>query len=337
MQAHDQELILWRAGAHTFLQAEYDKYTALHRQAHARFLKERSLPALFINYDDVIADYGRVIAYGNSIGTQLESLKLKKANSIKQQVTQFSDRLARLRQASTLINEGRLARKSLTQAELMITEVTTLLRNGDFHAAESRLQAIPPMLEKAEKALTPIIGRYSDEEQVRKWRNWVDDTINESARNRSKAIIVNKIRKTLQVYSAGKVIKTYPVELGLNGTRDKLYSGDKATPEGRYKITKKIPNSKFYKALLINYPNQDDIKAFNIAKKQGLIPKNRGIGSLIEIHGGGDDSLTEGCVSMENSQMDELYNMVGVDTPVTIVGAVNVDNPLAGSLSGELP
>lgn len=332
-KAREQELLLWRAGAQIFMQAEYDKYSAMLKQAYEAFLKEQAQIALFINYEDVVAEYSRVIGYGDNLKGQLDALKQGKTAALQQQIQGHEERLRKLRQASELINEGRLARKSLTQAELMLANVSGLLKKGDILAAEKKIGAIPPHLERAEHALAPIINRYTDAGQIRKWRSWVDDTLADSASRRSTAIVVNKIKKTMHVYRAGNLVRTYPVELGLNGAKDKMYAGDKATPEGKYRIIKKKPNSKFYKALLINYPNEEDVKAYNLAKKKGLVPKKAGIGSLIEIHGGGDDSLTLGCVSMENNHIDELYNMVEVGTPVTIVGAMSNDNLFSVTLA----
>ena len=87
---------------------------------------------------------------------------------------------------------------------------------------------------------------------------------------------------------------SYDIGLGRFGLSDKMYSGDEATPEGRYKIIRKFPNSTFYKALLIDYPNEEDRESFARGKRAGTIPVKAGIGGEIEIHGGGKDSLTRG-------------------------------------------
>ena len=101
--------------------------------------------------------------------------------------------------------------------------------------------------------------------------------------------------------------------------------GDKATPEGKYHITKKKsrPQTKYHKALLINYPNDDDKARYNAGVKKGSIPK-RGIGNLIEIHGDGGKgrNWTAGCVALTDNDIDKVYELVGVGTPVTIVGSL---------------
>ena len=46
--------------------------------------------------------------------------------------------------------------------------------------------------------------------------------------------------------------------------------GDYATPEGRYRIEKKMPTSQYYKALLLDYPNAEDKKRFQLNKMEGI-------------------------------------------------------------------
>ena len=148
------------------------------------------------------------------------------------------------------------------------------------------------------------------------------------------ALIVNKLDQKLTVYKKGRPIGIYLIGLSRNGLTDKLYAGDNATPEGKYQIIKKLPKSKYYKALLINYPNQKDIERFSLAKKSGVIPAGVGIGSLIEIHGGGNDSLTDGCIGLENRDMDKIFDLVSPGTPVTIVGALGNPNKLSSMKKG---
>jgi lipoprotein-anchoring transpeptidase ErfK/SrfK len=47
---------------------------------------------------------------------------------------------------------------------------------------------------------------------------------------------------------------------------------------------------------------------------------------LIEIHGGGKDGQTLGCVALDDRHMEELFAIADVGTPVTIVGATDYEN-----------
>ncbi|HLA50184.1 MAG TPA: L,D-transpeptidase, partial [Thermodesulfovibrionia bacterium] len=186
------------------------------------------------------------------------------------------------------------------------------------------------LLNEAEKLVTPTLRRYSQNDIINKWRKFVRDTVDESKRKKMAAIVVDKAERTLTLYRNGKILQTFNIGFGRYGYRDKLFSGDDATPEGRYKIIKKSGRgeSKYYKALLLDYPNQEDKKEFLKAKKRGLIAKNARIGGLIEIHGGGEDSTTNGCIALENNHMDELFDKAAIGTPVTIVGATSIENEL---------
>jgi murein L,D-transpeptidase YafK len=136
----------------------------------------------------------------------------------------------------------------------------------------------------------------------------------------------------LTLFKKGKEIAVYGIGLGKFGLSDKLYAGDEATPEGRYKIVKKNAHSRYYKALLLDYPNEYDRRQFVVAKKQGLVPARATIGGLIEIHGGGNDFLTNGCVGVENSVMDKIFPEVAVGTAVTIVGSLESAQKLLAGL-----
>jgi murein L,D-transpeptidase YafK len=93
-------------------------------------------------------------------------------------------------------------------------------------------------------------------------------------------------------------------------------------------------HSRYYKALLINYPNEGDKEAFIAAKRRGQIPRSIGIGGLVEIHGGGKDGMTYGCIALDNNRMDEVFGMVDVGTPVTIVGLTDSKNEISSALTG---
>jgi murein L,D-transpeptidase YafK len=146
-------------------------------------------------------------------------------------------------------------------------------------------------------------------------------------------ILVDKLKHKCYVYRGGVMVRAFDVDLG--GTLwDKMHSGDRATPEGMYRIVKKRPQGDtiYYKALLINYPNDEDRAQFAIAKQKGWISRRAGIGSLIEIHGEGGrkEDWTLGCVALANRDMDVLYQLVSVGTPVTIVGTISRPGRISG-------
>jgi murein L,D-transpeptidase YafK len=138
---------------------------------------------------------------------------------------------------------------------------------------------------------------------------------------RATLVVVDKVARRLTILRSGKPLKTYEMALGGNPTGHKQQEGDSRTPEGRYAIDFKNPHSRFHLSLRISYPNAADRER---ARKRGVPP-----GSDIMIHGlpnglGWLGSLylfrdwTDGCIAVTNRQVEEIWSMVDVGTPVEI-------------------
>ena len=58
----------------------------------------------------------------------------------------------------------------------------------------------------------------------------------------------------------GEPVKRYAAEVGANALGIKRQKGDRATPEGRYRIVEKkdVGQSVYHRALLLDYPNAAD-------------------------------------------------------------------------------
>jgi L,D-peptidoglycan transpeptidase YkuD (ErfK/YbiS/YcfS/YnhG family) len=235
---------------------------------------------------------------------------------------------AELAEARTSLREGaglgRREMSALERAEFQLATAEGLARAGDLARA---IRAGEKSLEFAAVVSTGwdnLHRRFSDPKLLRTWRAWVAATIAESKRNAAPAIIVDKLRRELHVYDDGIRMATYPAELGANGLLPKNHAGDRATPEGRYSVVETRQNgaTKYYKALLLNYPNAEDRERFRAAQQRGTIPVRVGIGNLIEVHGEGGKSKdwTNGCVALSNRDMDKVFKRSRAGTPVTIVG-----------------
>lgn len=133
--------------------------------------------------------------------------------------------------------------------------------------------------------------------------------------------VVEKGKHTLTVYSGNQVVASYRIALGREPVGAKNCEGDYKTPEGRYKIVGQNPNSRFYRSLLLDYPNANDIA---VAKKLNCKP-----GGHVAIHGlengfewvGRTHSSvdwTNGCVAVTNQEMDHLWKLLPIGTPVEI-------------------
>ena len=147
-------------------------------------------------------------------------------------------------------------------------------------------------------------------------------------------ILIEKSARRLTVLDGDTSVKSYRLGLGW-GTGDKAREGDGCTPEGKFYVCVKNPNSRFYLSLGLSYPNIEDAqrglrdglidqdeseKIANAIRSKGVPPWKTALGGEIMIHGHGSASdWTLGCVALENEDIAELYKAVAVGTPVEIV------------------
>jgi lipoprotein-anchoring transpeptidase ErfK/SrfK len=215
-------------------------------------------------------------------------------------------------------------RSEVSRARVSYSQARGLFGEGDYTRAATAAQQANEEIGNAYTRFSRFVQTTTDPSRSAQYVSWVKDTIAWSASNNSRVIIIDKLRRTLSLIVDGRRERTYPAELGVNGTLDKMVSGDGATPEGKYRITQKrgLRQTRWYKALLLNYPNDEDIARFNRARQRGQVSSRARPGGLIEIHGeggrGGD--WTAGCVALRNHDMDDLFDRVSIGTPVTIVG-----------------
>lgn len=214
-------------------------------------------------------------------------------------------------------------RKDYEFGKLSVEESLNAFEKGDISKANKKLNEGKSRISYADAEVNAHLKEYFS--RFPKWQKWVASTIAVSAATKSYAFVIDKIKHKGFLYFNGKLSKEYDVEFGKNWIGDKLYAGDNATPEGRYMVTRKknSRDSGYYKAMMLNYPNEEDRAEFAARRKSGEIPKSRGIGGLIEIHGNGGKGVdwTKGCVALTDEKIDELFSKLSVGSPVTIVGS----------------
>jgi L,D-peptidoglycan transpeptidase YkuD (ErfK/YbiS/YcfS/YnhG family) len=328
-----QERRLWETGAPRFFPDEYQWYLKEVRWARDRFLHQQGRIPFLRDFDGPRLEHRQILLRGGRLLGRLREMREAEGSQFGGQYARLEGRVSTIREVSRIMNEGRLASRNLTKAELALAEARSLQEGGRHGDAMKAIFEAEVALKSAEAALSPIVRRYSDRSLLNLWSRWVAETVSDSRERGSLAIVVSKAHRTLTVYRAGRQVACYQVGLGRNGLNDKLFSGDQATPEGKYHVIKKVPNSRYYLALLINYPNEDDRRQYQAAKRKGIVPARAGIGGLVEIHGGGDEGMTLGCIALDDAYMEQIYRMVDVGTPVTIVGASDGDNPLSKAFS----
>ena len=147
-------------------------------------------------------------------------------------------------------------------------------------------------------------------------------------------IVIEKGKKKLFLYSEEKLLRTYPIKLGLNSVGDKIRQGDKRTPEGSYYICTKNPRSRYHLSLGLSYPSIEDAergleqklitkgdhdRIIERISKKSIPPWNTPLGGEIFIHGGGETwDWTYGCVALRNKDIEELFKVITIGTEVVI-------------------
>jgi lipoprotein-anchoring transpeptidase ErfK/SrfK len=216
-------------------------------------------------------------------------------------------------------------RTLLARARLTLDEARVFHREGDYGSATVSANQSRDLAVRVRDLAAEVAARYADEAVVRQWQRWKADTIAWSRRDGRAAVLVEKEVHRVTLYLKGEVARVYRADMGFNWVADKRHSGDGATPEGRYRITARKGRGAtiYYKALLLDYPNQEDRREFTRLRRNGELPPSAAIGGLIEIHGEGGRGRdwTRGCVALLNADMDDLFARVEIGTPVTIVGS----------------
>jgi lipoprotein-anchoring transpeptidase ErfK/SrfK len=142
-------------------------------------------------------------------------------------------------------------------------------------------------------------------------------------------ILVRKSERTLSLYDGSTLVKIYPAVLGKDPHWAKLYQGDHRTPEGEYHITAKYFHPYWSRFMMLDYPTEANQEIYSWSRQRGLLPvRGRsvpGIGGAIGIHGTEDETLnrrgvnwTEGCISLFNHDVEEVYDLVPIGTRVVI-------------------
>jgi L,D-peptidoglycan transpeptidase YkuD (ErfK/YbiS/YcfS/YnhG family) len=148
-------------------------------------------------------------------------------------------------------------------------------------------------------------------------------------------IYVSKRNHVLSLYEGGSVTGEWPCNVGTySADGDKKTEGDSTTPSGRFYVCTRNDQSICYKAFGVSYPSTDDaqrgldsglitLDQFDeirsaIARRQQPL-WNTPLGGFIEIHGGYEEGgTTHGCVAVDNSVMDILWDKCPMGTTIEI-------------------
>lgn len=310
------------AEANIYAEKMYKESVQMYDSAMVNWGRENSRFILF-------RDYTRVISFAKKskkIADAAKEESIKKANNLSKDVeAAFVSLSKKIELYKKLFKDLPLSKSVFdahNKSKMYLSESKIAHENGKLKEAEVLFKKADIYVNHANTAAGKMLRDYFND--YPRWKNLATNAISAS-RGGNRVILVDKVAHVLYVYQSGKVIKSYDAEFGPNWMAHKERHGDKATPEGNYHITKKKErgNTTYHKALLLDYPNDDDRRQFALKKKKGLLSRSAGIGNLIEIHGNGGKGFnwTSGCVGLRDRDIDDLYRLVGVGTRVTIVGS----------------
>ena len=134
-------------------------------------------------------------------------------------------------------------------------------------------------------------------------------------------VVVDKGDRKLYLIKEGEAFRTFDIALGIRPVGDKEHEGDFKTPEGRYQLDTRNPNSEYFLSIHVSYPSGQDVRE---ARSRGLNP-----GGAIMIHGQPNSPTrseayyrtqdwTNGCIALSNSDMIDIWLMTNNDTPIEI-------------------
>lgn len=132
-------------------------------------------------------------------------------------------------------------------------------------------------------------------------------------------IVVNKGARQMLMLSGPQVIKAYRIGLGNAPVGHKEFEGDGKTPEGAYFIDRRNPNSQYHLSLGVSYPNPtDNARAAAVGRSAGSDIFIHGRGSEGNAKVGHNWDWTAGCITISDSEMEDVYAMVRDGTPILI-------------------
>ena len=157
-------------------------------------------------------------------------------------------------------------------------------------------------------------------------------------------IVVSRSNYKLDLFSDTVLVKSYKAVFGQSTGRIKTSSSDNVTPIGKYRICYVDTSSKYHKKLFLDYPNTYDaaeaLKQSIINKKEydeiaqsqdndDCPPNSTKLGADIGIQGIGEYDFifrnlpfafnwTDGSIAVSNENIDEIYTVTSINTPVEI-------------------
>ncbi len=158
------------------------------------------------------------------------------------------------------------------------------------------------------------------------------------------SLVIWKSEYSVTLFKGTVPVKTYRAVFGKGfADGDKERTGDRRTPEGDFYICSMNHSKRFYKFMGLSYPSlrhaEDGLRKGIISAREyqeieTALREHRQplwdtrLGGAVGIHGRLIDdrsalltrqNWTDGCIALANADVDELFSIVTIGTPVTII------------------
>lgn len=334
VEALDHEL--HEIGVAEFAPEEYSEFLQQWVALKARLEEDDDLIRLPWEPNSVASEVARVAEQARKTLSLTKERREEQRKAASAQLELATERLDALKQHVETLGGRALIGQQLLETELLVHQAKAFYDHARFGRATEQARYAVQSIGVQTVKLTRELSRYADDEKLTAWQTMAEHTVEWSRRAKAQAIVVDKAQRTLHLYRSGKLLESIPLRLGADGILEKRAVGDGATPEGYYHIVRKQGPEKttFHRALILDYPNGEDRRALRLLRPINSPRATPESGTRISIHGEDRRRLhqTLGSLVLDNAQLDSLYRQIETGTPVTIVGALAGDNPVARAL-----
>ncbi len=314
-----------RASAEEYAPEEFSRAQAAWDATLVLVRSEGDLIAPLRSFDSVRVQVDRVVEAARRAGSRARHVADSLRGILGTTGRIADEQHSKLERAAGHYPISYVDRDALSRAREYRSHRDAATESGRLFLAVELAQRQQSVLESAQAALE---GRL--EPVVAMVPRWQESVRRLEASGKTPFVVVDKSARSLYVHRQGRV-DSFRVEFGRNWLGPKRVEGDNATPEGEYRVVRRLGRGEtsYHRALLIDYPNEADRTRFERARRDGTLPRSARIGGSIELHGGGGRSVdwTDGCVALEDRAMERLFELVPVGTPVLIAGSLTSDLP----------
>lgn len=149
------------------------------------------------------------------------------------------------------------------------------------------------------------------------------------------SVVIVKSDRRLHLFDGDRLVRSYPVDLGLSPVGQKEFVADNRTPVGSFRVVTKNWESRYHRFIGLNYPDETAVVR---GLEAGLISPGEAeqitdahrrrerptwstaLGGGVGLHGGrrGVD-WTGGCVALSDRDIEELFEVLRLGDPVEIL------------------